>query len=232
MEKQTIKLVTLIGGAWAVGGVTGYIVAVKRLEKRYFNLAEAEIESVKYNYKLLRKEGEFETPETSLVAYGHSLDDLGYSGDEDEEPEEAEEVEDEDSPPVAVTRNVFSDAEKVEENELRDPLFPYVISADEFLDDRTDFDKVSVAYFTHDKTLCGEDDQSIDDIEGNIGVHNLERFGEGGSLDESLVYVRNEQRGVDFEVSREESSYSSMILGLDEDVSGKKERPRKSRADD
>lgn len=69
----------LVGGSCLVAGVgVGYFVAVKKAEAKYRQFAEDEIAAVKRSYRLLRKEGEFENPETAFKEYAERVDELHY----------------------------------------------------------------------------------------------------------------------------------------------------------
>lgn len=115
----------------------------------------------------------------------------------------------------------------------RDGLTPYWISVEEFMANDKGFDQITISYFEGDDTLVDERQQLIPDVEGTIGAEQLQMFGKG-SQDKSVVYVRNEKLGSDFEVVKEDGSYSVMVLGMDEDeldTNGRRPRGRKLRDD-
>lgn len=155
-----------------------------------------------------------------------------------------------DSETKEVVRNVFDTAEKYSEEELsamaeeadvesvieRDPDIPYVISVAEFMANDDEFDQISITYFDGDDTLADEREQIIPDIENVVGAANLQKFGENGSNDKDVVYIRNERIHTDFEVCREDGKYAVMVLGISEelldDERPAKPRVRKMREDD
>lgn len=111
-----------------------------------------------------------------------------------------------------VVHNVFDQPQpNPVELEDRDPTKPYVISYEEFMENGTR-DSITVTYFIGDEVLIDEQEDVIDDIDSLIGLASLERFGHG-SQDDSIVYVRNERLGADFEVVRDEGSYVVTVLG-------------------
>lgn len=227
-------LVSSIGGA-IVGGAITYFTVKKTLQAR----ADAEIEDVKSYYRQFRKTGEFETPQSAAEAL------IGPESVIETEPEELPEDPEayrelllkEGYPELSEedlqTRNIFDlEPEEVDESQRveaedvfyknRDHSLPFVISQQEFLEDEEDFDKITLAYYEEDDTLCDESDKSIDNIDTLIGYDSLHRFGDH-SDDKNIVYVRNVNFGTDYEVIREKGKYTVRVLGLpDED-----DEPRK-----
>ena len=73
-------------------------------------------------------------------------------------------------------------------------------------------------YYEGDGTLCKDDDELIDDVNGLVGDANLLKFGLG-SQDKDVVYVRNEKWNCDFEITRVKGSYGEIVHGyVDEPV--------------
>lgn len=88
----------------------------------------------------------------------------------------------------------------------------YVISEDQFLNERDEFDKVSVTYFVEDDVLINENENVMPNPEASIG-DGLDYFGyESGNPD--IVYVRNERISIDFEVVRDLRSYALVVGGF------------------
>lgn len=131
---------------------------------------------------------------------------ISFPGPDDEEATEAQEDEEEsDDEPISSTPEFRT---------VRDPHGPYVISIDEYMEDDPDspFSKSELTYFEGDNVLIDEREQ-IADIEKTIGSNNLDRWGEG-TTDADQVYIRNERLEVDFEVTRDENTYSRAVLGI------------------
>ena len=102
---------------------------------------------------------------------------------------------------------------------------PFVISIDEFTNDRQDLEKLSLYYWDTDDTLSDDGEEIIPDI-GNIIGDALTRFGED-SNDPDIVYVRNEVLGCDYEVVRKYESYQEMVLGIPPEEGNNKKRRMK-----
>lgn len=78
-KKDILKAVAFAtGGAAAGSGVTYFLVRT-RLKRKFANLANEEIESVKETYKLLRKEPPYDDPVTAQAAYLERIDELQYA---------------------------------------------------------------------------------------------------------------------------------------------------------
>jgi hypothetical protein len=109
-----------------------------------------------------------------------------------------------------VERNVFRQAKVV------DPKKPFMISQEDFMENPDDYHQVTVTYYAKDNVLTDEKEDVIEDIEATIGLDCLVNFGNGSS-DPHTVHVRNHNLDLDFEIVRNESSYSREVLGLDDD---------------
>lgn len=229
------KSIALVVGGMLIGGGTATLI----LKARYQRMLEEEIASVKAAYKVeretLKKQNiemldeltatEVERPEVKpedkplteediqMIKVSELISNHGYGGG----------VIEEEVPRFKAYDRTTSNFNPADEERSED--IPYVISIAEFSTDEEDFDKVTVRYFEEDDTVVSELGSDPLPIE-SIGKDNLLRFGVG-SDDEEIVYVRNETLKIDFEVVRDEGSYTEQVLGLpewnDRDV---KEKPR------
>lgn len=131
-----------------------------------------------------------------------------------EDPEYAAEMEREEK--EEVVSNIFDthgvDSIKVSNDAPREPGRPYVISVTEFTDNETQYGQNSISYYQGDDVLADERDQPIPDIEYIVGRKNL-RFGDG-SGDPNIVFVRNDELEVDFEVCQSLGTYAEEVLGV------------------
>jgi hypothetical protein len=231
------KSIALVVGGMLIGGGTATLI----LKKHYQRILDEEVASVKAAYKDLKKQNldmldEITQPKKEEADKPLSEDDIlnisaakliadqGYGGGVIEEEPPRFKLYDR-------TTDNFNPAD-----EDRSEEEPYVISLAEFSNDEEDFDKITLRYFEEDDTLNDElgsrrgDDSTIPNE--SVGQANLERFGIG-SQNEDIVYVRNEQLKIDFEVIRDEGSYTETVLGLPEwdsrDVKEKQPRVKKMR---
>lgn len=147
------------------------------------------------------------------LKYGLGLDDDGNDVEE-QTPEEKLEVQE------SIKHNIFDGRAPVEddgfdleaEKETRDEAYPYIISHDEFYLAELDFGQNTLTYFQGDKVLVDEADTPIANVRKTIGEDNI-KFGYG-SKDENIVYIRNHQLEVDFEVVRSFGKYAEEVLGF------------------
>lgn len=117
------------------------------------------------------------------------------------------------------SRNIFEEAEVNhvwnwhEERRRRSPDIPYVIHYDERHE--LDFEIVTLTYYTRDDVLCNDRDEVIDPDKRDalIGDGNLDRFGHG-SNDASIVYVRNDELELIYEIVKSPHSYSEEVHGF------------------
>ena len=86
-----------------------------------------------------------------------------------------------------------------------DKAKPKIIRASEF-DEYEFHDKVTLYYHTEDGVLSTEDGEIVDDVEAYIG-DALTKFGYADNDDEEVIYVRNINRGTDYEVAKVFGSY-------------------------
>lgn len=127
--------------------------------------------------------------------------------------------------PMNETHSVFVNGEPLdpdvydlaEEMLARKNGVPYVIAQSELDADEFDHEHIILTWFTAgEATLVDEDEKPIDDLENTVGRDNLNKFGRG-SGDANVVYIRNEARGVDYEVIQDARSYMETVLGLTDD---------------
>lgn len=226
------KLTYILGGA-LIGSATTYVVVSKALSKKYRDIAEEEIASVKESYDLLHKTGPYSDPKKAMErfeelsnevdameeSYKDMLDENGYFKDEIlDEGEETEELMTV-RPPLPDGRPDPQDiVEKILDERPEPPRYegtdkPYVIKVDEFMQDNEEYDKITVTYYEYDNTLASEDDSIINDHRTIIGEEFPNYIGwESGS--DHCVYIRNERIGSDFEVLVNPNGYEAEVLGI------------------
>jgi hypothetical protein len=111
-----------------------------------------------------------------------------YATDDDEIPENV---------------NTISEAEEVEDM-LSGDKAPYFITANEFLSEEQEYEKIGLYYYDRDETLTDDLDEVIEDYE-TIGDDSLSVFNDDPNI--SAVYIRNEAMEADYEIVRVIGSY-------------------------
>lgn len=237
----------LLASAWAasigLSAFAGYKYAEKRLNKELETVLDEEIQATKNLYAKLNKDG-MDTPQEAVaklapevevedtkVAAANAMS--TYKGQNVEltpngiveivkDPLEIEvilDVEEEHNIFVNGVPIVQSMYDSEEEALARKNGVPYVVSVQEYDENPDDHEQVVLTWFEVDNTLVDEDEKVIDDVENTVGSANMYKFGHG-SNDSEVVYVRNESRQADYEVTRSQFSYQESVLGLTLDDDG------------
>lgn len=146
----------------------------------------------------------------------------------DEAKEEVQEVKDkigvfdveefeEDDEEDAVTVNIFESegSSSVGQNK-RGSGRPYIISFQEFDAGEFEYMQNTLTYFDGDGVLVDERENPINHMNKIIGESNLD-FG-NASEDKNVVYIRNDEMEVDFEVCRSPGKFTEEVLGMPDRV--------------
>ena len=95
--------------------------------------------------------------------------------------------------------------------------YPYLITAEQYNDDEEDVsapgvtnEKILCYYYMEDAVLTDDEDNVIEDIGGSIGDDSLLCFDVDGY---DVFYVRNNGVKIDYQVIRQDKSYSETVLG-------------------
>ena len=206
-------------GVFALGGVTGYLVAKRRLENKYNQLVQEEIDSVKANFAS-RADRETQdvlrTQPTEILDedenFRHIVNPLVRSSIEKNPYEQVKTRYDINKPVrTGSDDDTCSDDEDDinPEPELIDIAQPYIISDVEFCEECDSYDKIALFYHS-DGVLCSEDEEIIDDIDRTIGqtaFHELVYSKDA----RPCVWVRNNAISADYEIIGINTPYSDMI---------------------
>lgn len=196
---KAMHLVTFAIGA-AVGSVTAWYIC----KKKYEQIAQAEIDSVKEVFskkstitpiaevkvdsdevaeKVIEKVAKAKD-NADIMHFASKLNEMGYTNYSNME---------------------FSmpgvDAEKAMKHTER----PYIISPDEF-DEMDDYEAISLTYYA-DGVLADDMDELVEDVDDVVGNDFANHFGE---YEEDSVFVRNDRLKADYEILRDERNYSDV----------------------
>lgn len=179
-----------------LGAAVGSIVTWRYVEKKYEQIAQDEIDSVKEVFS--KREMDF-TEETevvdarikadnakekpSVVEYAARLREQGYTNYSDIGTEDEEEVKKES---MTVDK-------------------PYVIAPEEF-GEFDDYEKISLTYYA-DQILADDNDELVDDVEDVVGFDSLNSFGE---YEDDSLFVRNERLKCDYEILLDQRKFSNV----------------------
>lgn len=208
------KVLIFVFGA-AVGGAAAYIYT----KKKYQKIADEEIESMREYYGernrkkehadppeedrdilLFRKEKEPERVRTDYRTIAAEYMEANH-------PEDVERTWLENPYPAMVN------SDHPTEDVIADD--PYTITADQFVNEKRNYEKVTLLYFEGNGVLCDDTERMVEDIDASIGAENLDKFGE---FEEDVAYIRNERLGIDYEVLLQHSTYKPPYPVEDDEV--------------
>jgi len=209
------KTVPICIAAFALGGGTGFLVARQLLEKKYTEIAESEIDSMREMFERQRRTffniendsgggGSSSSGETSTgrdggagkveisnfrhlpnVVVRSSLDDNKYEQAK-KKYDLAGRMADEDIPDELV--------DAVTE-EVIDTEYPYMIDDVQYAEECDHFAKLSLMYYL-DGIICDENEEMLDDVVHTIGQKAYDLL----NVHPANMWIRNEPMGVDYEI--------------------------------
>lgn len=173
---------------FAAGFVAGGLVVNKLVEKKYEDISNQEIKSVKAVYH--KKLEEAEKPQEEA----HANNDI---------PDEAAETEQ--TRKGTSTMRAYSDIIKSSNYSspaTNEPDLPYVITPEAYMEPNG-YDKLACNYYNND-VLTDENDEPIE-IEEIMGSHDmLDRMGE---YETDTLYIRNDKTEADYEITQIDGAY-------------------------
>lgn len=226
-RRPALRVAIVSAVALGAGAGIAWFVAKNRYEAKYAKIAEREIAEAKAFYSRLYKKDEYATPGETAEALGVggteaavALERYGAKKLAEVAVEVTETTEVEVSP---VTTNVFDNSESDDDvwDQDKEEAYrasigddePYVISHMEYNENENDYQQTSLTYFVEDDVLVDEKETPIDAVDMVVGEGNLTRFGHG-VMDNRIVFVRNDKLGMDFEIVKNDGSYSKLVLGF------------------
>ena len=155
--------------AFSVGAAIGVVTCRSYFKSKYEKIADEEIESMRHHFEKRKSENK-EIREEPVRSF---------------------------EPTITLTSDIpVSDYDQaVKKVELA--TAPYIISPEEFFDEETDFEKITLEYYAKDRILADDNNVMLEDIESAIGTNWEDRFGE---FTNGVVYIRNEARSCDYEI--------------------------------
>lgn len=178
--------------AFLTGVAVGVAATWKFTKKKYEQIAQEEIDSVKEVFRRLRGETEVKTTEEPE--------------DENEDGEANDHVDICEYRKV-INDNSYDNDQNCEEGAPINMDRPYVIAPDEF-GERAGYERFSFTYYS-DGTLTDECDEPIspEDVEKLVGKESLTHFGE---YEDDSVFVRNDDIESEFEILLDLRKYSDV----------------------
>lgn len=178
---------------FAVGAAVGSAVTWQYVKKKYEQIAQEEIDSVKAVF--LKKE-----PDMEVVV--------------SDAPQRAEPRKVEEKPNISEYAAMLEKegytsysgirSGKEEQASMKDK--PYVISPEEF-GEFEEYERISLTLY-EDQVLADDNDELVEDVEGTIGFESLTHFGE---YEDDSVFVRNDRLKCDYEILLDHRAYSDVV---------------------
>lgn len=192
---------------FVLGAAAGSLATWKLIEKKYKDIAQEEIDSVKDTFSKMKKN---EYPD-KLEDYPdfEEFDDSDDSDDVEEEPKPEHKIDRNNKPDIVEYAKILSEtgytnyAERQDKKEKKgvEPVEderPYVISPDEF-GEKDGYENVTLTYYA-DGVLTDYFDNVISNVDEVVGFDSLDHFGE---YEDDVVFVRNEKMETDYEILRD-----------------------------
>ena len=192
---------------FVLGAAAGSLATWKLIEKKYKDIAQEEIDSVKETFSKMKKN---EYPD-KLEDYPdfEEFDDSDDSDDVEEEPKPEQKIDRNNKPDIVEYAKILSEtgytnyAERKDKKEKKgvEPVEderPYVISPDEF-GEKDGYENVTLTYYA-DGVLTDYFDNVISNVDEVVGFDSLDHFGE---YEDDVVFVRNEKMETDYEILRD-----------------------------
>lgn len=171
---------------FALGAATGSVVTWQFAKKKYKQIAEEEINSVKEMF----------------ANRGHDSEDVEINV-EPQPGVEASLKKFEEKPDISTYAEILKNEGYVSEETKMAENKPYVISPDEF-GEFEDYDTISLTYYA-DQVLVDDGGDKIEDVDDVVGMESLAHFGE---YEDDSVFVRNDRLRCDYEILMDERTYS------------------------
>ena len=192
---------------FVLGAAAGSLATWKLIEKKYKDIAQEEIDSVKDTFSKMKKN---EYPD-KLEDYPdfEEFNDSDDSDDVEEEPKPEQKIDRNNKPDIVEYAKILSEtgytnyAERQDKKEKKgvEPVEderPYVISPDEF-GEKDGYENVTLTYYA-DGVLTDYFDNVISNVDEVVGFDSLDHFGE---YEDDVVFVRNEKMETDYEILRD-----------------------------
>ena len=197
MNKDLLSKVLL----FISGACVGSVVTWKLVEKKYQQIAQEEIDSVKEAL------GYFNEPETEVEPKSKDEDD---EDDEDDQFDRNTESAREELANICKEQGYdYNGISKKEGEEEMAENKPYVISPEEF--DENGY-KTKTLFYYNDDVVTDERGKVLreETIEKLIGKESLTTFGQ---YESDSVFVRNDDLKTDYEILADERNYHEMFMG-------------------
>lgn len=178
---------------FTAGAVIGSVVTWKLVKTKYEQISQEEIKSVREMYESLNA----------------SKNEEVYSEDAEEDPDDKNEYGKiiNKSSYITLSADKRDDKKKEEEEGDDDMIEPYVIIPEEF--DEVGYETMTLTYYEDGVLAYGDTDEVVENVGELVCEDFADHFGEYDE-DPDVVYVRNDNLRIDFEILKDTRSYSEV----------------------
>lgn len=201
---------------FAIGAAVGSVATWKLLKTKYENIAQEEIDSVKEAFAEEAKtnrepvedqqryaEDEVKVTKAQMRAYDEIIKNVGYSvssgyseGVKDLNNEVSEKI-----------KAIVDECDEIVNNGGKETMVkdgPYIIPPSYFGED-DEYEVITLVCYADGVITESDNGEIVDDVEGAIGDCDVRaHFGE---YEDDSVFIRNEERKVDYEILRDKDNY-------------------------
>ena len=214
--RSHLLIATVALGSGAVGVFVGYKIAEKRLGAAFDERLDKETADMKEYYQLAKKP--FATPQEAAAVL--------IAEPEPPEEETPAEVLNERVAYHKIVKSEYQTSQESQEEEVvegeygpeqppsipRDLTKPHIITQEEFLENETEWNQVTLEWYAEDGILADDRDTTVDDPDKVIGLGNIDHFGMNSS-DPNIVHIRNPAMELEIELTFNPGSFRKLILG-------------------
>ena len=202
--------VIFVAGA-VIGGVAAYFYA----KRKYEAICEEEIESMKEFY--MEPHAAPEKKEEEKVTQKYRISDEINRAKANYAQLTQDYMEAPDPDDVAASEMVNNPYPFMADDSPREGIAeaPYVIAGEQFVNEKRNFDKITLMYYAGNGVLVDQTETVQQDIDEVIGRESLNHFGES---EEDTLYVRNENLNCDYEVLYVPETYKPPYPTEEDDI--------------
>lgn len=183
MSNKTVNLLI-----FAMGAAIGSVATWQYVKKKYEQIAQEEINSVKEVFSKKESESsdvrvtvDMAKEKPNIAELASRLHEHGYTN--------------------------YSNPSRENRKEEAEPVNkPYVIAPEEF-GEFDEYEQIGLTYYA-DHILTDENDELVEDVDDVVGFESLNRFGE---YEDDSVFVRNDRLKCDYEILLDQRKYSDVI---------------------
>lgn len=195
---------------FAAGAAIGSVVTLRLVETKYAQIAQDEIDEMREYYEeyiceLEGREADADMEEEGHVSLNEVYGTLGIDRSDLKTPQTPVNKKPDLMEYVKQIKEHQYNIENMKEEKVMNEAHIRVVSPEEF--DDSDFDKISLTYYSDEVLAYDDSDEVIDDVDDIVGHKSLNTFGQ---YEEDTVYVLDFDECVGYEICKDYRPYSDV----------------------